>query len=148
MRSGSLRFQIILERRVDEQLGSGQVKHTYTEFARVFASVEALQGREYFAAAQIQSDVSTKIRIRYRDDVDETCRARHIVSYASPMKEDIYDITSVLPDAKTGRRDIVLMCSKRRADGWRIGEKTAITDHRVDTPNLRVDDPDWRVDQP
>jgi SPP1 family predicted phage head-tail adaptor len=122
MQTGRYRHRLILERRVDTKQPSGQVVHTYTEFAEILGSVEALSGREFFAAAQVQADVSTRIRMHWRDDVDETCRVVHIVNHDSPMKVELYDITAVLPDAKTGRREIQLMCTKRIAEGWRRGQ--------------------------
>lgn len=119
MQTARYRHRLILERRVDAKSPTGQTTHTYEELAEVLGSIEPLSGREFFAAAQVQADVSTRIRIHFRDDVDETCRVVHIVKVESPMKAEIYDITAVLPDAATGRREIQLMCTKRIAEGWR-----------------------------
>lgn len=120
MQSGKLRHQVILERRTDVQQPGGQVKHDYVPFATdVWAAIEPVSGREFFAAQQVQAEVTTRIRIRWRDDVDETCRIRHVTRHTIPIHEDIYDIAAVLPDAKTGRRELVLMCTKRTAEGWR-----------------------------
>ncbi len=121
MQTARYRHRLILEQRVDAKQPSGQVLHTYTEIAEVLGSVEALSGREFFAAAQVQADVSTRIRIHFRVDVDETCRVIHVVKTDSPMKVDVYDVNAVIPDAKTGRRELQLMCTKRTAEGWRRG---------------------------
>ena len=122
MQTARYRHRLILERRVDSQPASGQVVHAYSEIAEVLGSVEALSGREFFAAGQVQADVTTRIRIHWRKDVDETCRVIHIVDHDSPMKVDVYDISASIPDAKTGRRELQLMCVKRTAEGWRRGE--------------------------
>lgn len=121
MRSGQYRHRVILLRRVDTQGQSGQVVHTYEPFASsVPARIAPVSGREFFAAAQVQSEVTTRIAIRWRKDVDETCRVMHITDNSvSPPTSDVYDIKAALPDEKTGRRELVLMCTKNEAEGWR-----------------------------
>jgi SPP1 family predicted phage head-tail adaptor len=120
MQSGKYRHEVTLLRRVDTQQSGGQVAHSYEPFATVWARISPVSGREFFAAAQVQSEVTTRISIRWRDDVDETCRVRHVTDHSvSPQKYDEYDIKSALPDEKTGRRELVLMCSKGPAEGWR-----------------------------
>jgi len=122
MQSGKRRHKVTLERRTDTQAANGQVVHSYTPFADVYASIEPLTGREFFAAAQIQADITTKVKILWRGDVDETCRIAHIVSHDSPQVVDLYDIVAPLPDQKTNRKELVLMCTRRRAEGWRRGD--------------------------
>lgn len=120
MRSGQFRHQVTLLRRVDNQAPSGQVTHSYEPIETVMARVIPVSGREYFAAAQVQSEITTKIHIRWRSDVDETCRVKHEIDHSvSPAWFDMYDIKAALPDEKTGRRELVLMCTKNPADGWR-----------------------------
>lgn len=122
MQSGRYRHEITLLRRVDNQQPGGQVKHSYEPIPNgtVWARIAPISGREFFAAAQVQSEVTTRISIRWRDDVDETCRVRHVTDHStSPQKYDEYDIAAVMPDEKTGRRELVMMCSKGPAEGWR-----------------------------
>lgn len=121
MQSGKYRHQVTLLRRVDTQQPGGQVKHSYEPFAEgVWARIAPVSGREFFAAAQVQSEVTTRISIRWRDDVDETCRVRHVTDHSvSPQLFDEYDVRAALPDEKTGRRELVLMCTKGPAEGWR-----------------------------
>ena len=38
-------------------------------FAEVWGSVEPLRGREFWAAKELQAEVSTRIRIRYLDGI-------------------------------------------------------------------------------
>lgn len=121
MQSGKYRHRIILLRRTDSQGQSGQVEHSYVPFASdVPARISPIAGREYFVAQQVQSEVTTRISIRWRDDVDETCRVVHEFDHSvSPPLTDVYDIKSALPDEKTGRRELVLMCTRNVAEGWR-----------------------------
>ncbi len=120
MRAGRLREWIQLQRRVDNQQPGGQVKHTYETFDSTWAHVAAVAGREFFAAQQVQSEVTTKISIRFRHDVNETTRIIHVTNYdESPNWFDVYDIVAVIPDEKTNREELTLMCVKRVAEGWR-----------------------------
>lgn len=50
----------------------GDPAETLVPVATVWAAVEPLRGREYFAAGRESADVTTRIRIRYRKDVDRT----------------------------------------------------------------------------
>lgn len=122
MQAGRLRFEVILERRNDTQDAAGQVVHTYEEFARDFAAIEDLSQREFATVAQVQAEATTRIRMRFRNDLDETCRVRQIVDHDSPQVETTYDILGPpTVDMKTGRREITMLCARRRADGWRNG---------------------------
>lgn len=42
----------------------------WSTFAEVWASVEPLQGREYWNAQQTQSDITHKVRMRWLEGVD------------------------------------------------------------------------------
>jgi len=42
--------------------------------AEVWASIEPLSGREYWAAAQAQSSVTHRVTIRYREGINQTMR--------------------------------------------------------------------------
>lgn len=120
MQSGKYRYRVRLLRRTDTQLDSGQVKHTYVEFAFVPARISDITGREFFAAAQVQSEVTTKISIRWRADVDATCRIERTIDHSSsPEVVESYDIIAVIADEKTNRRELTLMCKKNPAEGYR-----------------------------
>lgn len=69
MQSGKLDRQIKLLRYSQASDGAGGVVDTYTEFATVWADVQDLRGLQLFAAQQVNDSISTKFRIRYRDDL-------------------------------------------------------------------------------
>lgn len=115
------RFRVTLERRVEVQDDSGSVGIGYEPVATVPAAIETLSGREYWAAKQINADVSTRITIAYRRGINETWRVRHLVEHASPAVFDFYDVLAVIPDKKTGRTSLELLCTNRHAEGWRSG---------------------------
>ena len=74
----------------------------WVDVATVWASLEAMRGSEYFAAKQIQSSVTQRIRIRYMDGI----KPEMLVLHGST----VYNIAAVLPDNR--RTEIVLMCAE------------------------------------
>ena len=58
------------------------------------ASIEALSAREFIQSASKQDEVTARIMIRYRPDIDPSMRIVHCGI--------IYDIVGVLPDIKSG----------------------------------------------
>jgi SPP1 family predicted phage head-tail adaptor len=122
VRSGKLRHKVSLQRRVDDQEPGGQVAHSYVETAKIWAGIASLSGREFLAAQQINSEITSRIAIRFRPEVNETYRIVHTIKHdESPPWTDVYDVIAVMPDEKTGRREMSLLCAKRVAEGWRGG---------------------------
>lgn len=81
----------------------GQPSESWTTFFQVWAAVEPIQGREFWAQQQIQSEVTVRIRLRYLEGVTTKMR----VSYAGK----IYSILSVI-DPKERHAEMQLMCSE------------------------------------
>lgn len=127
MQAGRLRHRITLQVPVAEQDSFGEPITIWQDWAEsVPAAIEPLNGREFYAAQQEQSDVTTRIRIRWRPGVTELMRAVHTVvtdPNTSPptTKTDVYDIEAPLPDQRSGRRELVLMCRLRGAEGFQSG---------------------------
>jgi len=120
MQSQKLRFLVTLQRRVDNQAPSGQVVHSVEDVADVWAEIMPGRGREFFAAAQIQAAAIAEIRIRYRDDIDETWKVKYIKRHDEPQLIEFWDVAAPpVADAKTGREDLLLYCTKGTAEGWR-----------------------------
>lgn len=102
MRAGQLRNRVTLERRVQGQDELGQPIDEWLALGIVPASIEPLNGREYLAAGAEQSEVTTRIRIRYFAGLLPADRVTHDATQ--------YDIKSVI-DPQTRKREIVLMCA-------------------------------------
>ena len=62
---GSLRHRITIQKPVIIHDSIGQEVEEWQDVATVWASVEPLSGKEYFNAQQINSEISTKITLRY-----------------------------------------------------------------------------------
>lgn len=99
---------------------SGEVIVGYESLATIWGQIRPLTGREFFAAQQIQADVTTEIRIRYRTGIDSTIRILHRPS-SRVGQEDAYDVVAALEDDASGIRELKLMCVRRTADGTRRG---------------------------
>ncbi|WP_149683754.1 phage head closure protein [Alkalithermobacter thermoalcaliphilus] len=55
-----------------------KIEEGWEEVATVWAAIEPLRGREFFQAQQAQAEVTHKVTIRYRKDVDKS----QIIKYA------------------------------------------------------------------
>lgn len=108
MRIGSLRHRITLQARIESQDLYGQPLETWLDSAPVFAEVAALSGRELFQAQQVNAETTTRIRIRYRDDVTPALRIK--------FGAILYNIQSVI-NLENRNRELVLMCSSGVNDG-------------------------------
>ena len=120
MRSGPLRHRVTIQYRVESQNPDGGIVWSWLNHATVWAAIEPLMRREYFAAAQVQSDVSVRIRMRHRTDIHTTMRIRHGDDTGSPTQFAYYEILSVV-SPRTEFRETVLMCSQSDGEGFRNG---------------------------
>ena len=101
VKAGQLDQRVTLERLTETEDKYGDSTSEWVPLATVWAAVEPLVGREYMAALQLQSDVTTRIRMRYRPGVLPTDRVLH--------EGHTYGIESVI-DVRSQRRELVLMC--------------------------------------
>ena len=62
---GNLRHRITLQKPVITKDSIGQELEEWQDVATVWASVEPLSGKEYFNAQQVNSEITTRITIRY-----------------------------------------------------------------------------------
>jgi SPP1 family predicted phage head-tail adaptor len=106
MNAGRLNKRVLIERSVT---GSPAVNDfgepivTWEEVGEVWSAVEPLSGREFWAQQQVQSEITVRFRIRYRDDLLTGMR----VVYNSA----IYMIKSII-DPLEKHEELHLMCSK------------------------------------
>lgn len=107
MQAGRLRHKIDIQSLVagsPQQLGTGEPDETWTVFLNdIWAAVEPLQGRELFAAQEFHSDVTVRIRVRYRTGITPRMRA--------VFETRNYSILYVL-DREERHRELELLCSE------------------------------------
>lgn len=83
----------------------GQPLDDYVPIATVWAAIEPLRGREYFSAMSEHAEVTTRIRIRYREDIDRTMQVR----YGGAEFEILHII-----HPEFGKKELQLMCKERQ----------------------------------
>jgi SPP1 family predicted phage head-tail adaptor len=104
LHAGKLRHRVVIESREESQdEDTGALTVGWVEFATVWASVEPMSAREFIQSAAVQSDVNTRIVIRYLAGVDATMRVIH--------RGDIYNIRGVLSDKVSGLEYLTLPCA-------------------------------------
>lgn len=107
--SGKLRHRVKLERPTHTQnTTTGEMVPSWNDEGTVSAAIEPSSAREFAAAQAMQSQIDTRITIRYRDDVSANWRATHMVN-GSPGK--VYNIHGALTDRESGREYLTLPCS-------------------------------------
>ena len=101
--SGRLRHRVTIQQQSISRDSHGQKIMSWTDYKTVYAAVEPLQGREFFSSDAINSEVTTRIRIRWTSGIDTTMR----VSFDSR----IYNIKSVITP-KEIHEEMQLMCKE------------------------------------
>lgn len=101
MNAGPLDQRVTLERLEEGQDEIGQPITAWVPVFATWAAVEPLSGREYFAASAALSEVTTRIRLRYRPGITPADRVNH--------ESKLYGITSVI-NPRSENREIALMC--------------------------------------
>ncbi|MCU5775228.1 phage head closure protein [Winslowiella arboricola] len=110
MQAGKLRHRITLQEKVSFQNpDTGAVTPQWQDIAKVWAEVVALSAREFIAAQASQSEITTRITIRYRAGLT----SKHRILF----RGQIFNIEGVLPDAVSGREYLTLPCSEGVNDG-------------------------------
>ena len=102
MKAGQLDQRATVERLsggVDE-LGQ-PLPDTWAPLFTCWAAVEPLAGREYLAATALLSEVTARIRMRYRPGITAADRVIH--------NGKVYGVTSVA-DVHSSRRELQLQC--------------------------------------
>ena len=110
MQAGKLRHRITLQKPVKTQSAStGAVINTWEDVAVLWADVVDLSAREFIAAQAAQSEITTRITVRHRDDVT----SKHRILFGGR----VYNIHGALADDKSGREYLTLPCSQGVNDG-------------------------------
>ncbi len=81
----------------------GAPNTSWEELDTVWAAVEPISGREFWAQQQVQSEITVKIRIRFRDDV--------VVGMKAEYNNKTYTIKYII-DYQESHKELWLMCSE------------------------------------
>lgn len=107
LEAGKLRHRVTIQEPVetqDQQTGAMDV--VWTDITKVWSAIEPLSAKEFIAAQSEDSEVTTRITIRYRADINEKMRLYH------PAKNTYYNIKGILSDKDSGLEYLTLPCSQ------------------------------------
>ena len=102
MKAGELRHRVTLQHATTSQDEYGEAIESWSELDTVWAAVEPMQGREFLEGRRLEQEVTTRIRIRYRDDLQP-------LVLRATWGSHTYDVVAVL-EVQSRRREIHLMC--------------------------------------
>lgn len=122
MLSGPMRHRVWIQRPTEVRTDSGAFTEAFEDWLEVWADIEPLSVREALIAQGIVSDITTRIRMRWRDAITAKMRIRHQVVSGSPSSSDYYDIEGPPMNVNGRRVEMWLMCKRRDAEGFRTGE--------------------------
>ena len=103
MKAGSLDQRVTVERLTTTTDDWGTPIQAWAPLFTCWAAVEPLAGREYIAAQAAQSEVTARIRMRFRPWMTPQDRVIH--------EGDTYNIVAVM-DVKSAGRELHLMCKR------------------------------------
>lgn len=101
MKSGDLDQRVTIERAAQGVDELGQPLDGWNALGSCWASVRPLMGREFISAQAVQSEVSTRVVIRYRPGITAADRVVH--------DGRIYNIVSVI-EVRSANDELQLMC--------------------------------------
>lgn len=100
---GNLRHRVKIESYTPARDSYGAEIENWISVATVWASVEPISGKEYFASKQINAEVTTTITMRYHVGISPAMRVI--------FKERIFEILSVI-NLEERNIALVLMCKE------------------------------------
>ena len=101
MRAGELRHRVTIQQKSVTRNTFGEEVVTWQDVATVWAAIEPLRGREFFESQQVNAEVTTRIRIRYRPGITPTMRV--------VFGNRVFDIQAVI-NVDERNRELHLMC--------------------------------------
>lgn len=93
---------------------TGETREEWAEVATVWAAIEPLSAREFIQSQAIQSQVTTRIVIRYRDGLHAAMRLVHVRTGKANV---IYNPAAFLADNGSGLDYMTVPCSQGVNEG-------------------------------
>ncbi|UMR98475.1 phage head closure protein [Escherichia coli] len=110
MNFSALRHRITLQRRTGVQSpATGAMEYHWTDVATLWAQVVPVSVREFIAAQAVRNEITTRMVIRWREDISDRDRVL--------FRGKLYSIEGILPDPDSGREYLTLACSEGVKDG-------------------------------
>ena len=103
--AGKLRHRIDIQKKVQTQSSSGAIVDSWENVYKcVAAAIEPVSVKEMIASQSMQSQITTRITIRYQPGLDGTMRIVH--------NGRIYNPAGWLPDPDSGLNYVTAPCSE------------------------------------
>jgi len=99
----TLRHRVIMQKQLTEIDSFGSEINTWQDIATVWASVEPLKGREFFAAQKENAETTVRICVRYRTGISPAMRIK--------FDDKIYEIIAII-DVEERHIELQLMCQE------------------------------------
>ena len=109
MRAGKLRHLVTIERQDTTVNEYGEQVVAWVEFAQRWAAIEPLSAREFLAAQQTQSEVTTRITLRTLPGL--------LPSMRITCNGTVYNMAGILSDKDSGLEYVTIPCSTGINDG-------------------------------
>ncbi|WP_096224897.1 phage head closure protein [Geobacillus sp. FJAT-46040] len=103
MDPGLLRHRITIQQKTRVQNEYGEEIADWVDVASVWASVNPISGREFFAAEAVNSEVTHKINMRYRSGITPDMRVK--------FKERYFQIIAVM-NLQEKNAELQLLCKE------------------------------------
>lgn len=104
MRAGLLRNYITIQENKPTRDATGAVVDNWVEFAKLYANIKPINGREYFSAEKFNAQVDTEITVRFVSGIKAEMR----VLFGTRVYEIMY-----VYDRDERTREIKLFCFER-----------------------------------
>lgn len=108
MQIGSLMHGVVIESPAQTRGQMGSQKNTWQPVCTTWASVQPLSGRALEVAQALHAEVTVKITVRWRADIDNTCRVM--------FRGKAYAVQYVLNPSEANR-ELQLYCTTGTSDG-------------------------------
>lgn len=110
MKAGPLRHRITIQERTEVRDSAGNTTYEWNNLhANIAARVEPLSVKEFMQSKSMQSEISTRIVIRYISDLDATMRILY--------RDKIYNPEGFLADMDSGLEYLTIPVSEGVNDG-------------------------------
>lgn len=105
--SGKLRHRVEIQNPVETQdQRTGAVNVSWVTIATVWSAIEPVSGREFITSDTEKSKVTTRITIRFRNDINAKMRLYH------RSKDIYYNIEAILADKESGLEYLTIPASE------------------------------------
>lgn len=103
MNPGDLKNRIVIKKNNKIKNSFGEVTENWEVVAIVWANINPIAGKEFFAAETVNSSISHKVRIRYRKDITPEMNVEY--------KGRIFTINSIINEYEQNKV-LQLMCKE------------------------------------